>query len=144
MLSGITIFCEDIREETRGTATIVGVLPDNIYLTAIPSVLPKLALFLRINFPVDGASPTEITVRLKQFDREEEDFTIIRSDLIKSTKRDAAASGASIAGLVTKAIMGSYPIERPGRITVRIRNAETDFICGTLNFQLSPTSAPSA
>ena len=33
MLSGITIFCEDIREETRGTATIVGALPDNIYLT---------------------------------------------------------------------------------------------------------------
>lgn len=144
MLSAIAIFCEDIREEKQGTSTLVGVFSDNINVPAFPFAIPKLAIFLRINFPTAGRSPSEITVSMTQFDRDEEAFTIIGSELIEKSKLDAIRNNAAITGMVTKAVIANYGVERPGRVTLRISNAEVDFICGSLNFGQKPISDPSA
>ena len=42
------ILCEDIRDERSGTETLVGVLPDNVAIRGPRGVMPKLAVYLRI------------------------------------------------------------------------------------------------
>jgi hypothetical protein len=49
------LFCEDIREESGGTFSLVGVLPDNVGFVdsataGKAAVLPKLCAYIRINF----------------------------------------------------------------------------------------------
>src|SRR5271155_1448575 len=62
----IALFCEDIREEQNGVFTLIGIIPDNVNVAAIPvgasgqlqpdsniKMLTKLCIFIRINFDPD-------------------------------------------------------------------------------------------
>ena len=47
--SAIALFCEDIREEKSGQYAIAGILPDRLNVKRLPTVLPKLGIYLRFH-----------------------------------------------------------------------------------------------
>lgn len=57
-------FAEDIRLESNGQTTIVGVFGANLGITTIPAALPKLAIFSRVFFPKDRV-PKSANFRLE-------------------------------------------------------------------------------
>jgi hypothetical protein len=62
--SFIGIFCEDIRDEVSSTYTLVGVLPDNIFIGGLPGMLPKLGVYIRIQLDED-ANPKTLKARVR-------------------------------------------------------------------------------
>jgi hypothetical protein len=51
-VSACALFCEDVRQEKTGGETLVGVMRDNLAMSSLPGVLPKLGIYIRMNIPL--------------------------------------------------------------------------------------------
>jgi hypothetical protein len=134
--SAIAIFCEDIREETSGTHTLVGVLPDNIVVGAVPGMLPKLGIYVRIRMDVD-ATPKTMTARMKIPGGQL--FEIANfAKLIASAKEQAVSNEASFVGFIAKGTLTPLPIPEVGTIEAIVEVDGTDYVCGILKLIQRP------
>lgn len=61
------LFCDDIREETSGKTTIVGVYGTDIVFAELPALQPKIGVFLRGVIPMSYAGQ-RLTVKLLKGD----------------------------------------------------------------------------
>lgn len=50
-ISGFALFCEDIREEAKGTETLVGILPASLSVSSMPLNFLKLCVYARLKIP---------------------------------------------------------------------------------------------
>jgi hypothetical protein len=50
-ISGFALFCEDIREESKGTETLVGILPASLSVSPMPLNFIKLCVYARLKIP---------------------------------------------------------------------------------------------
>lgn len=50
---GISLFCEDIREEVGGKRSLMGVFDTDLIVPHFPIVIPKLAVLIRLIVPSD-------------------------------------------------------------------------------------------
>lgn len=57
---GITLFCEDVRNEASSQITLVGVFPGDITLSQVPIVIPKLGVVTKLNLPWDFSADTAV------------------------------------------------------------------------------------
>jgi hypothetical protein len=142
----IGFFCEDIREEKSGQGTLIGLLPDNIDIAPMPKgvasstrpILPKLGLFVRINFGMeDDIKP--MTIKLILPDAGEIELGKIGADLISQSKRDAAANNLPIAGLIHRAVMQGFMIPGPGLIAGVVEIEDQRITVAVLNVRVLPT-----
>lgn len=137
ILSAISLFCEDIREEKNGALTIVGVMSDNVEFNSpekISSQVPalsKLGIYTRILLP-SFYEPTIITVHLKFPDGKEVDFPSFSKEFVESTLNDGRASNKPFSFLVSQAIAIPFVIEQEGRVTVIVRAPAVELISGQL------------
>ena len=53
---GISLFCEDIREEVGGKKSLMGVFDADLVVSHFPIVIPKLAVLIRLIVPGDLAA----------------------------------------------------------------------------------------
>lgn len=58
-----TIFCDDIRYETSGKLTLVGVYSDSLVVSTLPATLPRLCLVARLLSPMKEA-PSVVKLRI--------------------------------------------------------------------------------
>jgi hypothetical protein len=138
----IAFFCEDVREETSGTHTIVGVLPDNLNIGATPGMLPKLGVYVRIQMPLD-ANPQKIVVRIKV--PGELNLELAKFDsLIEEAKTNARNIDMPFFGLIAKGTLSPLPIAAPGRIEAIVEIDGREHICGALNLIQSPGPTPAS
>lgn len=136
--SFIGLFCEDIREETAGTRTLVGILPDNILVSNLPGVLPKLFCYFHIHLSVDS-TVTQLKARLKFPGGpvvEVADF----EKLIEPTKEGAKATGMPFAGLIATGGVVPAPVSQLGKIEAVVEVDGTEYVCGALNL-VQPTAS---
>jgi hypothetical protein len=141
MLLGISIialFCQDIREEKSGTDIIIGVMPDNISVPSVPFILPKLSVYARVNIALSREPPRIIQLKLTQQSAPEVSISAIDAPLIEKTIRESREKGSANAGLISKAILVNFKIEKQGRLDVKAIVDEQEFVCGTLNVEVTP------
>lgn len=136
MITGSTLFCEDIREEVGGSATLVGVMPDNIGVPGVPGALPKLGIYTRFAVPSDG-EPKAMQVVLRAPDGEESVLGDFAVELVRQSCADAQERGNPIAGFVSTAMAGPFPIKEQGRFLAILRVGRKDLITGSLNFEIN-------
>jgi hypothetical protein len=139
-VSALALFCEDIREEQTGVNTLVGILPDNVRFTTLPSAFPKLGIYLRIRIPVTDAPPTMIAIRLRAPETADIELSTLDSALIQKAMREALDSGASHGGLISQATIVGFEVKKPVRINVIVSIDGQDTIAGTLNLSQVPSS----
>ncbi len=135
----IGLFCEDIREEKAGTNTIVGIMPDNLHVTKIPGVLHKLALYVRINID-PTAQPVPISITLKMPDGSVMPLGEITSEFVSKACIEAQQSGAPVAGILSRVVFGTLPIQMPGRIVATAKVGADELFCATLNIDAADVS----
>jgi hypothetical protein len=143
-ISVICLFCEDIRQEHNDVITVVGILPDNMNIIAVPAVLPKLGIYVRINIPpADDPGPISLAVSMPGV---ETDIPVgnIDQSLIEKVRKDAEAVGSPIAGVVSRIMFSPFEIRAPGRIKLLANIRGEPVVCGSLNIVLTaPTPTPS-
>lgn len=132
----VGLFCEDIREEKSGQDTLVGILPDNVNLTKIPGVIPKLCLYVRVHVDLE-ADITAIVASLRFPDGTEQSLGSFDSDFIKKTQKEAREKGAPFAGFIAKGIGGPLNVSVPGQILAIAKIDNEEVVCAFVNIQKS-------
>ena len=129
------LFCEDIREEKRNTDTIVGVMPDNIRVAQVPGLFTRIALYVRIQSPVDDPPPS-ISLRLELPDGESIDLGGMPQEEITKAVETARQNEAPYIGMILKAVLSNVSIESPGRFSAIALLGDKEYLAGTLNVKL--------
>lgn len=146
--SSVSLFCEDIREEVLGQFSIIGVLPDNLKTegptpptpTAIP-VLPKLGIYMRINFITDGDQPKSVSAKVLDTAGKIITQSDWASSVIDKAFSDSKANQLPVVGLLLKIVMGPLAITRSGKITAIATVDGVDHVVGALNL-IVPNASP--
>jgi hypothetical protein len=133
-VSVVGLFCEDIREEKSEQTTIVGVLPDNIKVPALPHILPKLAIYVRINFD-PNFKPGKIKFKVIREDGSEQLLSEPAKSTVDQAIKDSKKSGAPLVGLITKAAISPLPISQAGRMLVVMQMGRKKYTCASLNIR---------
>ena len=142
-ISVTCLFCEDIRQEHNEMNTLVGILPDNMQLSTLPAMLPKLGVYIRVNIdPTED--PGSITLELS-VPGESVNIPIseIKPELIEKSRKQAQAAGSPLAGIISRAVFAPFRIHQPGRIRALASIRGEPVTCGGLNLVLKAAS-PSA
>jgi hypothetical protein len=146
--SVMALFCDDIREEKSGALTLIGVLGDNVTLPPLPpdggnivGIIPRIAIYLRINFDVN-AEIGPITFKITMPDGAEIDAGGISEATIAEAK-DTGKSGSPIGGIISRLVFGNVPLRKAGRMTVEATVGDTKYLAGALNFmpEVSPANS---
>lgn len=148
------LFCEDIREEKSGQASIIGILPDNIQLPTPPDsmkkpagvLLPKLGLYIRVRVPMDGAlSPMRVSLVLPN--GENRQLGEIEADLIEKSRNEARANGIPIAVIIFSALIQGFQLAQTGLIVAVLESEGIQYQLAVLNvkppIQTSASPPPS-
>lgn len=136
----IGMFCEDVRDEASGAQTIVGILPDNVNLPKVPALIPRLNLYLRLLLDPD-APPEPIMVALSFPNTETKEFPLLDAAGVTEACAQAKGTGMPYAGIVSRLVMGNFPVSQPGRLTATVAMQGGKYICAALNIQVGSTSS---
>lgn len=138
-MHAISLFCEDIREEKSGTVTIVGVLPDNLSIPSLPSLMPKLCIYTRIHI-APKSSQDQIVAKIRLSDGAEHIIGEADQGLIAKARQDGIDANVPIFGIILTAILSPFPVLSAGRLLVIVAAGDEEIISGQLNIQAASTS----
>jgi hypothetical protein len=141
----VALFCDDIRDEVNNTATIVGVMPDNLMVTAIPGALQKLALYVRCHIDVVATIDSPLHIFLQQTDGSRHLLQEIPLEFLNTQKNNTAANGLPFIGLFSRFTFSQFVIPTPGTVSVIVRIGGQETVCGVLKARQAtfPSIAPS-
>lgn len=135
-LSVMALFCEDIREEVGGTFTLVGIMPDNLNVLTLPGFIPKLCIYIRIQYQPD-AKLGEIKARLIQPEGDPMELGHIDQAMVENSLKEAQRTGR-MSGLILRAYLAGYQLTKPGLMKAEVEiNGET-YLAGQLNIENKP------
>jgi hypothetical protein len=143
-VSVICLFCEDIRVEHNEMNTLVGILPDNLALPALPAMMPKLGVYVRINIDA-SIDPGAMEIVLSVPGRESRiHLGSIQQGLIDKARQQAQAKGSPLAGFISRAVLSPFEILQEGRIRALAIIRGEQVLCGGLNIELKPEASASS
>ena len=117
-------------------------MPDNIRITKMPALLSRLALYIRIQSPVDDPPPY-VFVRVETPGGELIELGGVPLEEITKAVERARQDGTPYIGLILKAFLNNVSIETPGRFSAIARLGDKEYLAGTLNVKIEeepPTS----
>lgn len=140
----VGLFCEDIREESSGTHTIVGVMPDNLNLAGSPVdradatvLFPKFGVYLRVNLDASLHPSASIKARLALPGTPDILLGEVSIEMIKIAFSDAKAKKFPIVGLIFKAVFSPLQLKESGIACLYAKIDEEDFVGAVLNMQIA-------
>jgi hypothetical protein len=135
------IFCEDFREEMLGLHSLIGVLPDNVNVAAVPALMPKLTLYVRIAISHECAVNEMAVVLMSPSGENLLAESAIETVLIERAKAEAAIN-TTFGTIVHRATISPFPIQEYGRVKLVVRADSKEIVCGALNFANPETTLP--
>ena len=121
-----TLFCDDIRHETSGKLTLVGVYSDALIVPELPVTLPRLCLVARLIAPL-GQPPRSVTLKVFKDDQLVQEVAARKEDLadmVRTAVHYPAQSRAERVQIVQFLVeFAPFQLDRPGLLRV---HAETD------------------
>ena len=121
-----TLFCDDIRHETSGKLTLVGVYTDALIVPELPVTLPRLCLVARLIAPL-AQPPRSVTLRVFKDDQLVQEVAARKDDLadmLRAATHYPAQTRAERVQIVQFLVEFSpFQLDRPGLLRV---HAETD------------------
>lgn len=145
-MRAVGFFCDDLRQEVGDRDTIVGILKDTTTVAKIPCALPKLGIYIRVQFDPNDP-PQRIAARLDTPWGEVVDLGNADRELIETARNNALRSKQPHAGVVMTGIVTPFLIRAPGLVTASVDFGHDDghddwSICATLTLQAATDSPP--
>lgn len=137
-ITGVAHFCEDIRRESAGKTTLIGIYPTTFFAPSFPRALRRLSVWFSIRLDVNQVYEKPITIDLHaegteiKEDSESEDAIpkeILESALQKARERKLPY--ATVLGHIT--LTEPVNFERPTLLKAVVKYGDTESICGILN-----------
>jgi len=144
-LSIMGFFCEDIREESGGTFTLIGLMPDNVTVEELKPddandgaslsnrMVTKLCVFVRANFDPDDPTQ-EILLHLILPNEQKIDLGGTNAALMQQSKQQAKDRGNPLAGITLRAMLGGFNLPKLGVVKLEAVIEGKSRLLGALNF----------
>jgi hypothetical protein len=138
-VTAIALFCEDIREEVGGTFTIVGIYPDNVNLTKIPAILPKLCVYIRVNFGPDAAAKSIKTIKAHLSIPDGQSIELGEMDTAKVQEAIAAVkTSGKQSGVILRTYFSGFNVPKAGLLQLQVEVGGETYLAGALNVVEGP------
>ena len=131
-IHGVAFFCDDIRHEVGDRNTFVGTLPDNFEVPAVPGLIPKLGIAVRIHVPVE-LEPNDLNVFISVPGENRELMAAVDKGAIASTLETARAQGAGMGGFIINAVASPFHVHQAGKVLLECECGDDRFTLGSLN-----------
>jgi hypothetical protein len=143
-MNGITafaFFCEDVRRESGGKITIIGMMQDTLQLPEIPGEIRRLTVYARIRLDVDKTFDKPISLEMEVSDGSISNETKepIPPDLLERTIKRAKQRGLPYATIVGRVeLQEPLRIGSPLKMFAVLKYGEERTTCGILNLIEAP------
>lgn len=136
---GITIFCDDIRDEILGKKTFIGCYSDQLIAPEFPVLLPTFAMYVRFVEPIGEASEI-LNIRVTLEYGSEYPLTVLDAELPPDRRQQVSEDNQNLDAdhLASVMYLRSSPfiIDRPGVLKVRAARGSEEFKLGSLRIVL--------
>jgi len=149
---GITIFCDDIREELNGKISLIGCYgPDLQFFGNAPVVLPKLAFHIIVRLPCDKPIPPLKLIVFFPGDKDEQPTMLVELPVPENLKQEPESGlepnvlipdGMRTYILRQHFILSPVQITQEGFIRVRLMYGDDKIRLGVLKVQQAPVPSP--
>jgi hypothetical protein len=130
--SAVALFCEDVRPELTGQHTLVGILPDNIEVPALPISMPKLGVYVRATIE-STQRLNDIAISFRNTDGSAIELAQWKPATIQKGWLESNANGLPIYGLISTAVFSPFQIHQAGHLTVTVTIDGVNYVAGVLN-----------
>jgi hypothetical protein len=134
-INAISLFCEDVREETNGQYSLIGVLGDNISVPQFPGMMPKLAIYVRINLAPTWKMRGGFDIYITPPNGEREILHSIEGALVKDTISKIRKAKNPVAGIYSHIVLSPLPVQSAGRLSLELQWSNGVIFLGSLNFK---------
>jgi len=136
MIYGVTLFCEDVREEKAPLVSLIGIMPDNLVIGEFPSAIPRIAFYTRVIFSLDFSpkNPVRVMIRVPGAPEEfkSQEVGVLTFDMIKEAK----TSQTGLCSAYSYAAAYNFLIPEAGHLTVYLEVDGEEIITGVVNLAL--------
>jgi hypothetical protein len=132
------LFCDDIRTETSGQHTLVGIYPDTLEVPQVPGKFPVLWLYIRIHLdPALDPGPMKVVIRLP----DGRDFPVgdIGPADVDPIRRRAQDDGNPIAGVLLRYRFEDFQVHQAGRVVALLKTSKGDHAVASIRFFVAAT-----
>ena len=136
-ISFVALFCEDIRNETQGTNSLVGILPDNVNVPTLPFVFGKMGLYARVHLDPEF-NPGPMILKLKLPGSSAVEVSRMEPELISRARDESKREGKPIAGFITYTIMRNLSVTEEGIAVAVLEYGSTSLSGGQLVIHKTP------
>jgi hypothetical protein len=140
----VGIFCEDIREEVGGTHTVVGVMPDNVVVTAPPNneaggtlLFPKIGIYVRVILDSSHKPKGPISAKASIPGMAEFALGELETEAIDKAFADAAEKNNPMVGIIFKGVASPVQISKSGLATATVTIEQKEIVCAMMNIQIA-------
>lgn len=140
-IHGMTLFCDDVREEKSGKRILIGLYADNLVVPGFPIDLSHLMLVNLIRGP-NGAVPRSLAIKLSLPPDHQWVTDIPVDKLTRDGVFDRGPDGILNWTLEIGLPLPAIQITGPGIITAEIIIDGTPFVTGQMNVQAAVEEAP--
>lgn len=148
--SGTTIFCDDVRHETTGKTSLIGVYQDGMsIISSVPIFIPQLCMITKVRLN-QSELPFLLSLKIifedEQFEEEiiqETKLNIPAVDKNLQESQDTVFSdkeGINYIQFQTETRLGNFPVAKSGRIKVRMFDGDNQIALGALRLLITPQS----
>ncbi|MBY0532749.1 MAG: hypothetical protein K2P86_12345 [Xanthobacteraceae bacterium] len=128
----VGLFCDDLRDETRSKTSLIGIFPDNLFVSDIPVGILKIGFTVRIYVNTDSEAE-EVSAKIKFADGEEKEIASFDKQFVANTIQKNRDRNLPIVGFVTGAVAGNLHVTKEGPILLIAKFGSEERICGCLN-----------
>jgi hypothetical protein len=140
-----TIFCDDIRHETSGKLTLVGMYSDSLFVSQWPATLPRLCLVARLISSLK-APPRSVRLRVYQGTNLIQEVMAQEADLAAMLRNVPIyeSAGSSDRVQVVQFLVEFAPFQINGPCLLRVHAETEDGLHegASLSISQTPTAGP--
>jgi hypothetical protein len=138
-VQAFALFCDSVRDETTSTQTIVGVFPDNLNIAKVPSMIPRLSIYIRVMVdPTEDPGPMILSLVFP--DGTEKAVQTFDAETVTAARAKSRETEMPYTGMITNITFPTFPVMQFGRVKVLLRAGEEEIVCGALTFLEAPAS----
>ena len=131
----MAIFCEDIRQDTNGSHSLIGILGENMSVPHFPGMMPKLGLYVRILFH-ERIPSTPFSLFLHKPNGDRDELVTIERDFVERIFDEAAQTNNAPTTILSQLIASPFAVEAAGRHWIELAWDGGTLDIGGLNFVL--------
>lgn len=132
------LYCDDIRQETGGKLSYMGTYNQSLLLAALPAVLPKLCVMVKVSVPTSEVNFEQVIIRVLHDDAIIGEGTFQCPNDAEDERIENESGGLKVTTLMSHFVFSPFVINAPSSLKIRVLINEDEFKGPSLAISRAP------